>query len=149
MIFDRTIEDVNNAIKIRAEKVQNGVELSQEDIETLERGTITLNTLNRIEEKQDALKSELNGIGYWNTPILNKHWTKNDIFNETDFQRIVNNLEILKKSFFVYSTTPSTPTAKYYFENINDAEKILSDIELMISDVENHYKTCGTFECGE
>ena len=149
MIFDRTIEDVNNAIKIRAEKVQNGVELSQEDIATLERGTITLNTLNRIEEKQNALKSELNGIGYWNTPILNKHWTKNDIFDETDFQRIVNNLEILKKSFFVYSTTPSTPTAKYYFENINAAEKILSDIELMISDVANHYKTCGTFECGE
>lgn len=149
MIFDRTIEDVNNAIKIRAEKVQNGVELSQEDIETLERGTITLNTLNRIEEKQDALKSELNGIGYWDTPILNKHWTKNDIFDETDFQRIVNNLEILKKSFFVYSTTPSTPTAKYYFENINAAEKILSDIELMISDVESHYKICGTFECGE
>lgn len=149
MIFDRTIEDVNNAIKIRAEKVQNGVELSQEDIETLERGTITLNTLNRIEEKQDALKSELNGIGYWNTPMLNKHWTKNDIFDETDFQRIVNNLEILKKSFFVYSTTPRTPTAKYYFENINAAEKILSDIELMISDVENHYKICGTFECGE
>ena len=140
MIFDRTIEDVNNAIKIRAEKVQNGVELSQEDIQTLERGTITLNTLNRIEEKQDALKSELNGIGYWNTPILNKHWTKNDIFDETDLQRIFNNLEILKKSFFVYSTTPSTPTAKYYFENINAAEKILSDIELMISDVESHYK---------
>ena len=125
MIFDRTQNDVDTSILLRDTKVKKFETLTESEIATLEKGTLTINTLNRIEEKQDALKSELNGIGYWNTPILNKHWTKNDIFDETDFQRIVNNLEILKKSFFVYSTTPSTPTAKYYFENINAAEKII------------------------
>lgn len=149
MIFNRTVEDVNNAIKIRTEKVQKGLSLSQEDVEILERGTITINTLNRIEEAQDTLKSTFNDMGYWNTPILNKHWIENDIFNKDDFERIVENLNVLKNAFFVHSNTPNTPNAEYHFENINAIEKILSDLDVMINDVKSHYRWCGTFNCGE
>lgn len=149
MIFNRTVEDVNNAIKIRTEKVQNGLSLSQEDVEILERGTITINTLNRIEEAQDTLKSTFNDMGYWNTPISNKHWIENDIFSKDDFERIVENLNVLKNAFFVHSNTPNTPNAEYHFENINAIEKILSDLDVMINDVKSHYRWCGTFNCGE
>ena len=62
MIFDRTASDVDAAIKIRDEKVKSYQELTEEDVDILERGFITLNTINRIEEKQSELKSLLNNM---------------------------------------------------------------------------------------
>lgn len=149
MIFDRTRQDVDEAIQIRAEKVQNGVDLEDADIQVLERGTLTINTLNRIEEKQAELKELFNDIGYWNVPILNKEWTKFGIFNGEDFKRIINNLDILKRAFFVYSSTPLTPIATYNYQTINSIEKILFDLDLMVDDIQRRYKFCGTFNCGE
>lgn len=149
MIFDRTRQDVENAVRIRAQKVQNGLELSEQEVEILERGTLTINALNRIEQKQDYLKQVFNGMGYFNVGTLNKAWSAQDIFKGEDFKRITNNLDILKEAFFVYSNTPNTPEPTYYYETINSIEKILNDLDLMIYDVQSKYRFCGTFNCGE
>jgi hypothetical protein len=148
MIFDRTKQDVDNAIRVRAEKVQGGLELTEEDVEILERGTMTINTLNRIEQKQSELKDLFNSMGYWNTPLESKIWNENQIFNIDDFQRLIDNTNILREAFFIFSNTPRTPVAKYYYENINNLENILSDLDLMITDIKSRYKICGTFNCG-
>ena len=55
MIFDRTQNDVDAAISLRNKKVKGFESLTSEEINTLERGTITINTLNRIENKQMEL----------------------------------------------------------------------------------------------
>ena len=148
LIYNRTQQDVENAIKIRSEKVQKFQELSAEDIEVLERGMITLNTLNRIEDKQAELKLLINDMGYWNTPIKNKNWSASEIFDEKNFQRILDNLNILKEAFFVYKNTPNTPNISYNFNDINAIEKILFDIELMIKEIKDLYRECGDIECG-
>lgn len=149
MIFDRTQRDVDTAILLRQEKVQNFQELTESEIEILEKGTLTINTLNRIENKQEELKNLFNVIGYWNTPIKNKFWSENEIFIVDDFSRIINNTDILKEAFFTYKHTPITPSAIYHYTNINDLEKILFDLDTMINDVKSHFRECGTFECGE
>ena len=147
MIFDRTQNDVDTAIRLRKEKVQTFQELSENEVATLEKGTLTINTLNRIEEKQEDLKGILNDMGYWNTPITNKVWGENDIFNVVDFQRILDNTNVLRQAFFVYKDTPNTPPISYYWDDINALEKILYDLDVMISNVKARY--CGKFECGE
>ena len=152
MIFDRTQNDVDTAIRLRAEKVQTFQELTESEIATLEKGTLTINTLNRIESKQEELKNLFNDMGYWNTPITNKQWTENDIFDnngEKDFQRILDNTNILRNAFFVYKGTPNTPPISYHWQDINALEKILYDLDVMINDVKSHYRECGTFESGE
>ena len=158
MIFDRTQNDVDTAIRLRNEKVKfdpitmqpiNPEELTESEIATLEKGTITYNTLNRIENKQEELKNLFNDMGYWNTPIINKVWSENDIFNVNEFQRILDNTNVLKNAFFVYSYTPNTPPISYHYNDINALEKILYDLDVMINDVKSHYRECGTFECGE
>lgn len=158
MIFDRTQNDVDTAIRLRNEKVKfdpvtmqpiNPDELTQSEIATLEKGTITYNTLNRIENKQDELKNLFNDMGYWNTPISNKRWSENGIFNANDFQRIINNTNVLRQAFFVYKDTPNTPPISYHYNDINALEKILYDLDVMINDVKSKYKKCGTFKCGE
>ena len=50
MIFDRTQEDIEKAYELRS-KLQNGDSLTESEMTLLERGTLTINTLNRIEEK--------------------------------------------------------------------------------------------------
>ena len=149
MIFDRTQNDVDTAIILRREKVQKFQELSESEIATLEKGTLTINTLNRIESKQDELKNLFNDMGYWNTPITNKTWGENDIFNVDEFQRILDNTNILRQAFFVYKATPNTPPISYYWDDINALEKILNDLDVMINDVKSNYRECGTFYCGE
>lgn len=149
MIFDRTQNDVDTAILIRNTKVKKFEALTESDINYLERGTITINTLNRIENKQEELKNLFNDMGYWNTPITNKVWGENDIFNVDEFQRILNNTNVLRQAFFVYKATPNTPPISYYWDDINSLEKILNDLDVMINDVKSLYRECGTFESGE
>ena len=149
MIFDRTQNDVDTAILIRNTKVKKFEELTESDINYLERGTLTISTLNRIENKQDELKNLFNDMGYWNTPITNKVWGENDIFNVDEFQRILDNTNILRNAFFVYKATPNTPPISYHYNHINALEKILYDLDVMINDVKSNYRDCGNFESGE
>ena len=94
MIFDRTQNDVDTAILLRDTKVKNFETLTESEIATLEKGTLTINTLNRIENKQEELKNLFNDMGYWNTPTNNKTWSENDIFNVDDFHRIIDNTNV-------------------------------------------------------
>ena len=144
MIFDRTIDDVNSAKAIR----KRGMPFSEADIQVLERGTLTINTLNRIEAKQEELKNILNGIGYFNAPIINKEWSAEDIFNESEFQRIVDNNVLLRDAFYVYKETPKNAVALYRYDEINALEKILFDLEEMADYVKTRYRRCGIFNCG-
>lgn len=149
MIFDRTQNDIDTAIRLRNEKVQTFQELTESEIATLERGMFTINTLNRIEAKQEELKNLFNDMGYWNTPTINKIWDKYSIFNVDEFRRIINNTNVLREAFFVYKDTPSTPPVSYHYKDINALEKILNDLDVMINDIKSHYRECGNFECGE
>ena len=149
MIYDRMVADVNLAREIISKKVKKFVQLTDKEVQTLERGTITINTLNRIENKQNELRSLFNGLGYWNTDIESKEWTFNDIFSIADFERILVNMDVLREAFYVYSSTPQTPQSLYHYEVINSIEKILYDLEQMIDDMRSKYRECGTFQCGE
>lgn len=149
MIFDRTQNDIDTAIILRREKVQKFQELTESEIVTLEKGTMTYNTLNRIENKQEELKNLFNDMGYWNTPITNKAWDYTDIFNVDEFQRIIDNTNVLRETFFVYKDTPNTPPVSYRYNDINALEMILYDLDVMINDIKSHYRECGDFECGE
>ena len=150
MIYDRTQGDIESALSLRMKKVQTFQELSEAEIEILERGFLTINTLNRIESKQDELKNLFNEIGYWNTPISTRQWAYTDIFKGTQFDRILYNLDVLTEAFFTYRDTPNIPDNNYRkYQTINDVEKILYDLDIMINDVKSHYRECGTFECGE
>lgn len=148
MITNRTASDVSLAKTLRA-KVQSGQTLSEAEISIMERGTMTINTLNRIENKQAELKRLLASEGYYNTPVQNKTWEYTEYFKENEFQRILNNLNVLRNAFFVYADTPGTPPISFHYENINALEKVLFDIETMLNDMIDRFKECGTFECGE
>ena len=149
MIYDRTAEDIENAKAVRV-RLQSGEELTEDDVIVLERGCMTVNTINRINDKQTELKNQLNDMGYWDTGIsVMNVWETKHVFRENHFKQLIDNANILRNAFFVYSSTPSTPSVSYHYTNVNALEKILFDLGEMICDVKNHYRICGDFECGE
>lgn len=150
MIFDRSQNDVDAAVSIRKNKVQKFLELTEEEIEILEKGLLTINTLNRIEDKSRELQNLINELGYFNTDVNVMVWAKGGYFQQEDFDRILQNLQKLRNAFFVYSTTPDVPDNNYRkYQTINDVEKILFDLETMYRDMKGYVRECGTFECGE
>ena len=147
MIFDRTQEDVDTAVRLRNEKVKEFKNLTSEEINTLERGTITINTLNRIENKQQEIKELFSNIAI-NVDIQNKVWDSTEIFDKANFERILQNLNILIENFCVYKNTPSVPSVSYHFEDINAIEKILFDLEELYNKALKSFVYCGIIYCG-
>jgi hypothetical protein len=135
MIIDRSQEDVNAAIDLRNTKIKTFEELTESDIKTLERGFFTINTLNRIEQKQKELSDILALYGYVSNCENKTDWIETDIPNESDYQRILDNMDKLKNSYTYMKTTPNTPTDLFHFQKMNDAEKILVDIEFLIDNM--------------
>lgn len=160
MIFDRTQADVDEAKRVLDEYFKPGVELDfsgtggytvrdlHEWIEKVERGCLTDNTLNRIEDKQAELQNLFNDLGYFSQPFTNKTWETGDVFTVDDFQRIIDNENTLRKAFFVYNDTPDTPDISFHYSDINALEKILNDLDIMINDVKSNYRECGAYYCG-
>ena len=149
MIFDRTQNDVDTAVILITEKVQTGAELTEQETDILEKGTLTINTLNRIENKTAELKALFDDIGYFAGNVNTRIWEYSQIFGIEDFEIILANLDVLRRAYYIYKETPDIPRARYHFQNINDIEKILSDLETMYRDMKSYVRECGTFECGE
>lgn len=143
MIIDRTHNDVLKSIEL----AQRGGVFSEEEINTLERGMVTINTLNRIEEKQEEIADSISEMGY-PVSIENKTWNQQDVFFFEDLKRIVSNVEKLRISFFALNETPANPRAEYHYREFNLIEKVLLDIQNNVIFAEENYKTCGNAECG-
>lgn len=149
MVFDRTRQDVENSISIINDKIKKFIEITEEEENILARGTLNIQTLNRIEEKQAEISRELKEMGYFGEVLLNKTWDNNSIFYLADLERIIKNCQSIKNSFYYYDTTPKSANAVYHYEEINKIEKMLNDVENMIDEVKSLYNFCGSFYCGE
>ena len=123
-----------------------------------DRNYINYTDLNRIESRMQELTEQLNQYKYTNNIETKTDWVKQESTEEitnfplkTQIDRIRNNLQILIQSYYTYPSTPNLPDT---FENldiykINDVEKILYDLHIIIKSIENTFIYCGTVECGE
>lgn len=148
MIVDRTYSDVERSKEI-LKKLKSLQSVSEKEYDILERGTVTYNTLNRIENKQKELAEILKQWTYLIVPITNKSWTKNDIFNETDLERLANNTIALREAFYVIDKSHPNPKAKYTYQDINAMEKILDEIDRLVAVTKTSFRRSNTFELGQ
>lgn len=127
-IFDRNILDVARAKELRKKAVETGYSSFTEE-EKAEwdnglKGALNYTDLNRIEGNCKVL-SELIGM-----EITTKTgWTLQDIPTVQEFNRIRDNIEILKTCAYTPYNVLDTPEAPLNtYQKINDIEKILYDI---------------------
>lgn len=148
MIYDRTAEQVEQAKKIRDEKVKNFQQLTEREIDCLERGFFTAKTLDRIQTKTQYLQTEIYNIGYFVPPLKIQKFQAGDVFCQSHFIQITDNVTELQNSFLVHPDSPTSFSADYTrFETLNDVEKAIYYLLSTLDEIKENYRICGDCEC--
>lgn len=160
-IFDRTESDVSQAKKLRANKVANGIELTDDEKELMERGFMTLTTLNRIEQGLVYAQNTLRESGYYvpKTDLVKWEFYAGNfstgysadkvIFKFSNFQAMLDKLKVIRDNFQFPDDTPQVPEQSYHWKTLNDIEQILHDVGVAKAELEANYRECGAYYCGE
>lgn len=160
MIYNRTTLDVNDAKKIIAkfQALTDWSSITEAEINTLERGTYTSISLNRVEEKVAELCQILRDIGYsFIDTETTTDWDNTKYFNKSEHERFFSNIAYLHSILSISTDTPNPPyfsSGEYAYGNItyalaNDAEKILVDIEKLIDLLKKSWYYSGEIYSGE
>ena len=148
MIFNRTEKDVSEAKRIIQQKVQKFIALNEKEIETLEKGCVTISTLNRIENAQRVLKDALVALGN-SIEVETKYWFETDIFTDNDFGRLLINLDKLKSVLPPNKETPKTPSVSFDYLTMNNIEKTIYDLQTLEENTRKSFFYSGELFCGE
>lgn len=96
---------------------------------------------NHMEYLSNILGQEITGFPTWDYV---------SVPTQSEFQEILNNIQLLRNKGHILSTTPNVPIViGYNYSSANNVEQILYDLELLIENVLLCYKLSGTFYSGE
>jgi hypothetical protein len=118
------------------------------EINQLERGTYTNVSLNRVESAMKNVAETFNGFGY-NINLITKTWAEGDYFDESELERYLSNLNTLRSAIAVLQSTPQTPDNYNTWQQANDIERILVDLEDSLDRLSLGFWYCGEAYCGE
>lgn len=136
MITDRTLSDVTN------------VDINSS---TVSKGAYNYTDLNRVESKVKELNDLLVTYNYMSALTTKLDWSMTDKFNVNDGTRYLNNVKAIRQALATYETTPETPStmANLTYQDANDIEKILVDIEHLLISMENWFVYSGVANSGQ
>ena len=139
MIYDRTYIDIIKAKNIFTEKIQNFIELTSDEQNTMNRAYFNLETLNRIVDKINLVWFYLQQKGI--TKVENedvRQWSEQEFFKINNFSNIKKNINdvILALENLNYYKVPQFKSAynalnnDYTYTNLNNLEKLLYDLDI-------------------
>jgi hypothetical protein len=148
LISDRTSSDVAQIETLR-KKVKNNTATAAELSEWLTslKGAYNYTDLNRVGEAIKTLAALLNGYGYINSIEPKTDWEVGDKPNQEQMEKYLSDLQKLKDTYYVYPTTPQVPDdmVSLNYEEANNIEKILVDIEEIMNKMVAVYRYSNTF----
>lgn len=153
-IFDRTIEDVDQVLMLINVIQQDGWNNVDDDVKSQFlgelRGTFNKVTIERIINNTKYLEEKLLSLGY-NPQITHQKdvWSYSDIPTITDLTELVSNLQNLIDCFYNITGTLPTDMSTLEFDEVNDMERVLYDINRYSDRVDKRRLYCGTVMCGQ
>ena len=127
LIFDRTLADVEAANA---------------------KGQYNASDINRVEEWCEYLATELTSQNYPITITTKTDWTDYDFRYSSDMQRIRNNIKAIQDGF-TYITTLNPSVENFDYLKANNWEKILYEIDTMLTSMENYAVFSGVANSGQ
>lgn len=122
------------------------------DVETLtKKGTYNAEDLNRVGEAQAYLARRFRAYGYGVSIAPKVNWTMEDIPRQGDMDRYLADLRTLRGTLRMMETTPPVPgsMAGLTWEQANDIEKILADLEFLLNNMAAAWCYSGEIYAGE
>lgn len=93
------------------------------------KGHYNVDDLNRIEQDCEYL------AGAFGVSVNTRAWNRTDFPSPREFDRILNNLNVLRDAYYAYQTTPQTPQNPInQYQKANDLEQILNDLYALYED---------------
>lgn len=145
-VYDRKQSDVDYA-KERIEYfktnggVTDGVDL---------KGCFNYSDMNRIENNIQYLHDRLNKLYYFSKMDIVHGWNMNSVPRKNeDMVRVINNVTLLQSAYYEPMLSVAQPDNLLRFNRVNNLEKNMLYIKEMIDDMENSFRECGNYECGE
>ena len=111
------------------------------------KGCFNLLDLNRIENDIKFLAEKMESFGYAPN-IHGKQWSREDMPNQNDMSRIVDNIRSLISAFYSPNNPPSLPTTMLSYKDINAIEENLYLIKQLLDVMQTSFKMVGTIKSG-
>ena len=153
MITDRTAADVLRWRELRDKGLARMTAAELAEWKAGMKGSYNISDLNRVGAALSYLRSELIKYGYLiGIEFVPKaDWTENDVPTRQDYASFVNSVDIVRDALAWYKTTPEAPNVlgKLDFQGANDIEKILLDVDELLTKTNAKPYYCGELYCGE
>lgn len=153
LVTDRTRADVTY-VQTLAKKIKNGTatedELAEWNAAAL-KGSYNASDLNRVGAAMQYVAERINGYGYVVHVSPKTDWMEEDTPTQSDMQRYLADLAVLRSTFAVLQSTPAVPAdmeALTYTE-ANNIEKILEDIDYLLTNTAKGWFYSGEVFSGE
>lgn len=151
LVFDRTEQDVSNALAIRAkyQMIGDWTGLTADETEQLERGMYTTVTLNRVAAKVVELASALKESGYDVAADI-PTYTVNDTFTRSHVVNYLAAVAAIRAAFPAGDETPEAPDISRWidYEAANDIERLLYEVSHTIEGAKAIMRVSGSFTAG-
>lgn len=105
--------------------------------------------LNRIEMDIEYLSDLLNGYGYRQEVVSKTDWTDKDFPYSEEMERIRSNIQVLLDTYYTQAVSLPDTLEELDYIKLNAVENNLKLMYEMIGRMEQSFKHCGTFYCGQ
>lgn len=114
-------------------------------------GFYNASDLNRVGAAVDFLAERLNSAGYLISAKPKTNWATGDTHDITDMDSYLANVAEIRAALSVLPSTPNLPDDMRFimYEQANDIEKILKDVDWLISNMMAAYHYSGELYSGE
>ena len=111
------------------------------------KGCLNVLDINRIEENIAYLSEKFTELAY-PPDTSTKRWTKDNLPNEIDMQRIIQNIRSMVSAFYQPTNAPNLPSTVLSYDDINSIERNIDLIKYLLDCLVGSFKQSNTFQCG-
>ena len=151
LVYDRTADDVAEVLRL-TQKAFAGTLTDEEKTVWLAgmKGTYDAIDMNRVAAAVSTLSGLLNAAGYKNE-VSAQNFAEGEDSTDEKYTVYLSNVQTLRDAIAVRASSPSVPAAdaKLDYIGANNIEKILADLDELLSWMTYSRKYCGTFAAGQ
>ena len=152
LVTDRTAADLARWLELRNKGYAN-----MTDAERAEwgagnmKGAYNASDLNRVGEAMNYIRDKLTEAHYMCDVVSKTDWDATDIPTAADLTAYLDKVACIRETLAQLPTTPATPqnTGGLGYQEANDIERILLDVDLLINNMLAARYYCGDLYSGE
>lgn len=150
LITDRTQADVDRVYQLAKLGIEGMTTAELAEYVAGLKGAYNASDLNRVQAAMEYVAERFKDSGYAAALQPMPVWTIADIPPQEQMETYLSNLALLRGMLAVVPTTPAVPEDMegFTWQEANDIERILEDIDYLLTNAAAAFRHCGAAVCG-